>query len=188
MEELGPVHVVGPDDAERRRVVESLEALEVRVHDTVDAARSALDDERRLVILTGTVPCPAVLELARRIVDEDRSWILVRAGEEVEGEPAFRPVSSGFAVEAGRVPDALAARDEEQPIFDLLEVLRIVARVRHDINNPLTAGLAETQLLLMDVEDEETREALETVQRQLQRIQELVQTLTRLRRPARRIG
>jgi len=43
--------------------------------------------------------------------------------------------------------------------------------------------MAETQLLLMDVEDGEVRESLETVQRQIRRIRDLVAELSVLRPP-----
>ena len=60
-------------------------------------------------------------------------------------------------------------------------LLRIASRARHDINNPLTAATAETQLLLMDVEDGEVRTALEAIEEQLRRIRDLTAGLTRVR-------
>jgi len=71
--------------------------------------------------------------------------------------------------------------EEGEPILSLRTVLRIVAKSRHDINNPLTAGLAETQLLLMDVEDPEIRAPLEVIETQLRRIRDLVSDLGRIR-------
>jgi signal transduction histidine kinase len=78
-----------------------------------------------------------------------------------------------------------AARpDSVAPVLELGVVLRHVARARHDINNPLTSALAETQLLLMDVDEGELRESLETIQRQIRRIRDLVAELSVLRPPA----
>lgn len=71
--------------------------------------------------------------------------------------------------------------EEGRPVPCLPTVLRIVARARHDINNPLTAAMAETQLLLMDAEDGEVRTALEAIEEQLRRIRDLTSDLTRFR-------
>jgi signal transduction histidine kinase len=65
-------------------------------------------------------------------------------------------------------------------------LLRDLARIRHDINNPLTAAFAEIQLLLMDAEPEsETAEALSIVEAQLYRIRDLAAELTSFRAPVR---
>lgn len=97
------------------------------------------------------------------------------------------PLSLGFREEF----DALLARlDRENretvehvPLLELRTVLSEVARARHDINNPLTAALAETQLLLMDIEEGEVREAVLVVERQLRRIRDLVARLSSIRPP-----
>lgn len=72
-----------------------------------------------------------------------------------------------------------AARDDE-----LDRVLSVVSRARHDMNNPLTAILAEVQLLLMDADQlsEEHRRSLQTVEEQTQRLREMVKTLQALKR------
>jgi signal transduction histidine kinase len=57
------------------------------------------------------------------------------------------------------------------------QVIDRVRVARHDINNPLAAALAETQLLLMDATDPEMRRALEAIQAQLRRIATLVSGL-----------
>jgi signal transduction histidine kinase len=59
-------------------------------------------------------------------------------------------------------------------VEDLLDRLRTV---RHEINNPLAAALAEVQLQLMDAPDDETRRAFGVVQDQLRRIKALVAAL-----------
>jgi len=71
---------------------------------------------------------------------------------------------------------------EDRPlILEFRRILDRISRARHDLNNPLTSALAETQLLLMDVTDPESREALETVQRQLRRMRDMIQELRPLR-------
>jgi signal transduction histidine kinase len=72
---------------------------------------------------------------------------------------------------------------KEGPILDLHWILRVVARARHDLNNPLTSGLAEVQLLLMDEHPPEVRESLETIQEQFRRLRDMVAELTVLRVP-----
>lgn len=42
-----------------------------------------------------------------------------------------------------------------------------LARMRHELNNHLTAALAEVQLLLMDVDTDELRESYEIIQESL---------------------
>lgn len=57
-----------------------------------------------------------------------------------------------------------------------------LARIRHDMNNPLTAALAEVQLVLMDIErGSEVEGALQTVEEQLRRIRDMISELTVLR-------
>jgi signal transduction histidine kinase len=71
-----------------------------------------------------------------------------------------------------------------EPVDGLLELHRVlleISRARHDINNPLTSALAETQILLLDVPPGEVRDGLETVQTQLRRIRDLVAATRHLR-------
>jgi signal transduction histidine kinase len=59
------------------------------------------------------------------------------------------------------------------------EMIRVIRRVRHDINNPLTSVMAETQLILMDADDlsEEQKRGLETIEAMAGRIRDLTQEL-----------
>ena len=63
-------------------------------------------------------------------------------------------------------------------------MVALVARARHDLNNFLTAAMAETQLALMDVADPGLREGLEAVEEQLRRIRDLVKEMRAVRAPA----
>lgn len=60
-----------------------------------------------------------------------------------------------------------------------------VSRIRHDINNPLTAVLAEAQLLLLDYGegDEELASSLRVIEEQARRIRDLVAHLSEIRPP-----
>jgi len=172
MAEPRPIHVVEPDPSLRDRLVRRLNCDGVRSHGSWRGFEEEVGDE-------------VAWAQARRITDEGRSWVLLRAEEGSEGHLRVRGLSVGFAEGAGKLPSRLAWEETgERPVFELHELLRAVSRARHDLNNPLTAGLAETQLLLMDVSHDETREALETIQRQLRRIQAMIRDdLSRLRPP-----
>ena len=65
----------------------------------------------------------------------------------------------------------------------------LVARVRHEINNPLAALLGQAQLLLrdQDLNDKQRRRA-ETIESQAKRIEEIVGELRGIQTPARRLN
>lgn len=181
-----PLHVIAPSGRGRSRIASSLGQMNPAVHDSVEAFRRGVGDEPCAVVVDvdGGVDSRALLELCREVADGRREWIVLLPEDDGGGGIRFRPFSAGFSMDAGPLSSFLDGEGEEDPPLELHEVLRFVARIRHDINNPLTAGLAETQLLMMDVgDDAEMTESLETIQRQLQRIQRLVKDLTRLRRP-----
>lgn len=181
-----PLHVIAPSGRGRARIAAALEPLSPSVHDSVDAFRMTVADGACAVIVDvdGGVDSRALLGLCREVADRRREWIVLLPEEDARGGMRFRPFSAGFTVDPEPLASFLDGDGAEDPPLELHEVLRYVARVRHDINNPLTAGMAETQLMMMDIgDDQELNESLETIQRQLQRIQMLVKDLTRLRRP-----
>lgn len=188
MDESVTLHVVAPPGEGRERIADALGGVAPTVHDTIESFRRRNQGDRCAVVVdvTGGVDPGELLRMCADVADGDRKWIVLISEEDGSGGLAFRPLSAGFAVEPDDLAPTLSNREDEGPPFDLHEVLRFVARVRHDINNPLTAGMAETQLLLMDLGGEgEVGESLQTIERQLQRIQALIEDLTRLRRPAR---
>ena len=65
----------------------------------------------------------------------------------------------------------------------------LVARVRHEINNPLAALLGQAQLLLRDPElTDKTRRRAETIESQAKRIEEIVGELRSIQTPARTLN
>ena len=56
----------------------------------------------------------------------------------------------------------------------LAEAADLVARVRHEINNPLAALLGQAQLLLREDLSEKSRRRAETIETQARRIEEIV--------------
>ena len=180
-----PIHVVSSDSERRGRVLNALQGWSPTAHESVSELHGPVEEARCVIVVDsgdGQV-VGDVLALCREVADRDQEKLVFLA-EEGEGGMTFRPVSVGFAVTDGELDDVLDPDGDTWPPFELHEILRFVARIRHDINNPLTAGMAETQLLLMDLGEEgEVGESLVTIQRQLKRIQGLVQDLAHLRRP-----
>ena len=124
--------------------------------------------------------------LVDRLAEEDGAWSLFRGGEpDTEGGLELRPIPlpGPCAISLADVASRLRQSEDGSPPLELCGVLSFVARARHDINNPLTSALAETQLLLLDAEDPEVRAGLETVEEQLRRIRDLVGRLQALPRP-----
>jgi len=71
--------------------------------------------------------------------------------------------------------------DYEQKLAD---AATLVARIRHEINNPLAALLGQAQLLLRDELSERSRKRAETIESQAKRIQEIVGELREIQLPA----
>ena len=121
-----------------------------------------------------------LLVVLAHLANEGQEWVPICV---TEGHDALegRALSADRAVPVSALVRRFRDPEEEEPILSLRTVLRIVAKSRHEINNPLTAGLAETQLLLMDVEDPEIRAPLQVIETQLRRIRDLVIDLGRIR-------
>lgn len=65
----------------------------------------------------------------------------------------------------------------------LAEIADVVARVRHEINNPLTGVIGQTQLLLRSELDETARRRVETIEQLAIRIRDIVARLRDVQRP-----
>jgi signal transduction histidine kinase len=66
----------------------------------------------------------------------------------------------------------------------LADAAALVARVRHEINNPLAALLGQAQLLLREELSERARKRAETIESQARRIQAIVGELREVQLPA----
>jgi len=71
-------------------------------------------------------------------------------------------------------------RDYEKRLTD---AAALVARVRHEIINPLAALLGQAQLLLREELDEKSRRRAETIESQAKRIEEIVSELRDIQTP-----
>lgn len=65
----------------------------------------------------------------------------------------------------------------------LLEIIERVARVRHEINNPLTGVLGQAQLLLREPLPTEARKRVEIIEQLARRIRDTVAELRDIQRP-----
>jgi signal transduction histidine kinase len=106
---------------------------------------------------------------------EGRDWVPVLVEASEEGVMGI-PFAAGYQYPLEEI--ARHCRGEGDGALGIHQILDRVRSTRHDINNPLAAALAETQLLLMDASDEDARRALEAVQSQLRRIAILIGSLT----------
>lgn len=147
-----------------------------------EALLRASDVPAGLVLVGPGVPLADAAGLSRELGGRGGSWGVIHLEWAEDGGVSACPLSVGHVQSLEDVLNA-ARPDSPAPLLELGVVLRRVARARHDINNPLTSALAETQLLLMDVEDGELREGLETIQRQIRRIRDLVADLSVLTPP-----
>lgn len=118
-----------------------------------------------------------------QLADQSGAWsplLVATDGERV----SVLPISPGYREEWNSALERMAAAGTPAALLSFRRCLEELSRIRHDINNPLTAALAETQLMLMESDLEEDRkESLEVVEAQLRRIAALVAELTTLRAP-----
>ena len=135
-----------------------------------------------VILPPGELPVADVVQVITACVGAGGAWAPAFAQADAEGLHLLL-AAPGHRYHLDQVADF--CRTGQGDVF--LGIADIVERVRagrHDINNPLAAGMAETQLLLMDVTDPETRRALMTIEEQMRRIRDLVASL-RLPLPAR---
>ncbi len=173
-----PVYVVAPPGALREACLSSLsgraETLEppLRPESLVARAPGVV-----LVDASG-VGVEDLLGAAEALRGPEWVLAVVDGGD----PPSIRTISAGYP--CGLQELALhvdGAAEGAESLLELHGVLAEISRARHDINNPLTSALAETQILLLDAPDGELRDALDTIQTQLRRIRDLVAATRHLR-------
>ena len=82
-------------------------------------------------------------------------------------------------VEGGGRGDAAATEYEER----LTEFADLAARVRHEINNPLTGLIGQAQLLLREELSDTARRRVQTIEQLANRIRDTVAELRAVQRP-----
>lgn len=68
------------------------------------------------------------------------------------------------------------------------EVAELVARVRHEINNPLAGILGQAQLLLREELNDKARHRAETIEQLATRLRDVVAQLRQIQRPVKGMG
>jgi nitrogen-specific signal transduction histidine kinase len=67
-------------------------------------------------------------------------------------------------------------------------VAELVARVRHEINNPLAGILGQAQLLLREELNDKARHRAETIEQLAMRLRDVVGQLRQIQKPIKSIG
>ncbi|HSG82668.1 MAG TPA: histidine kinase dimerization/phospho-acceptor domain-containing protein [Gemmatimonadota bacterium] len=185
------VLLVSTDVDRRARAVQALaEQCEVLEAADISSAMDELSLGRPLIVLIdGDLPDAQVTGLLGSIADPERA--VLWGGEfrlELLDYGAFIQIpdtvaDSVLAAAVARLADvqraktALKRQREHASRFDRL--LATVEAVRHEVNSPLTAIIAETELLLMEADQltAEQRSSLETIEAMTQRVRQLVSRL-----------
>ncbi len=175
-----PLVVIAPPGPAREGLLSLFQSMDPMAADSWLSLQDMGVDGWGIAILGPDLVPEEVLRAVAHQMDESTPWVLLQA-REVRGEWVFHPLSMGPGVTSHRITQVAVAPTEEGPLLDLHWCLREVARARHDLNNLLTSGFAEVQLLLMDEHPTEVKEALETIERQFRRLRDMVADLSRLR-------
>lgn len=101
--------------------------------------------------------------------------------------------SSATGRTANHGPESNAAR--ERSIAEVVaeyeaqldEVAELVARVRHEINNPLAGILGQAQLLLREELNDKARRRAETIEQLAARLRDVVAQLRQIQRPVKNL-
>ena len=83
-------------------------------------------------------------------------------------------------------PKPIPANPEDQVVFyrqRLEDVAELVARIRHEINNPLTGVLGQAQLLLREELSDRARKRAQTIEDLAIRIRDIVAQLRDVQKP-----
>src|SRR6185369_8182479 len=83
-------------------------------------------------------------------------------------------------------PKPVPANPEDQVAFyrqRLEEVAELVARIRHEINNPLTGVLGQAQLLLREDLSDRARKRAQTIEELAIRMRDVVAQLREVQKP-----
>jgi signal transduction histidine kinase len=132
--------------------------------------------EEGWIVVAEDVPCDTLAILLRAVVRHPMRWALLMALEGRGDTLRLAPISVGNPVPSDFVAERLA---EAPGVFSLRHATHAIARIRHDLNNPLTAALSEVQLMRMDSNEA----GLEVIETQLRRLRDLTGELAKWRLP-----
>jgi len=84
--------------------------------------------------------------------------------------------------------ESMTEHDKDEQLaqyrLKLEETAALVARIRHEINNPLTGVLGQAQLLLREELSERSRKRVQTIEELALRLRDVVAQLREVQRPA----
>ncbi len=190
MAEGGAVLVVSGDEKRRRRAARALSELTVRQAADLGAALEQVSIAGSLVaVIDAELPGDGVSDLIGALGDPDRAVLWV-------DQPQADLFRSGALVQVPYAADDSILREAVRRLLELAELKsrlaetggggerlerfsEVVRDVRHAINSPLTAIMAEAELMLMDADElnEEQVSGLRTIEEMARRIRDLVAEL-----------
>jgi signal transduction histidine kinase len=180
MSDSVPVYLVGPPGGRLATVAATLAGSGEPI--ATEGGAAALVAERRPGIVVLEADTMRVGELVGILsaLPEEQPWRVALVTD--DDPPCLRTISLGARDTLGDV-HRHASNPASTPgcLLDLDRALAEMSRLRHDLNNPLTAAMAETQLLLLDVSGDEQRESLESILQQLRRIRDMLASSRHLR-------
>jgi signal transduction histidine kinase len=172
MSDPPPVYLVGSPGGRLSSVATALAGAAESM--AAEGSAAALAQRRPGIVILDAhkMRVDELVGLLSALLPEGR-WTVALATE--DEPPRVRTISLGAPDTLGDV-QRHTANPASTPgcLLDLNRALAEMSRVRHDLNNPLTAAMAETQLLLMDAAEDEARESLEAVLQQLRRIRDML--------------
>lgn len=174
MSNVLPVYLVGPADGRLASVAAALgsDAVPIAAAGAAEAAPALARHRPGVAVFDADgMRVGDLLEILTTLPTEGWTVAMVTGDD----PPRMRTLSLG-------APDPLedVRHHVEDPtstpgcLLDLDRALVEMSRVRHDVNNPLTAAMAEAQLLLMEEPAGEDRESLEAILQQLRRIRDML--------------
>ena len=176
-----PNYLVGAPGPERDQVRAALGDFPIQTFDAVPALLGSTEPaEPGRAFLVGPALDPgAVLDAVSAMAAGRGEWTPVLMEKE-GGAWVARTLSLGYPHPLEDVVGS-GSSTPSSVLLELRAILAEISRARHDINNPLTSALAETQLLMMDDLEAETAESLQIILEQLRRIRDLVAATAHLR-------
>ena len=104
---------------------------------------------------------------------------------EPEESTTPKNASAEISIDSGGRSVAEIVAEYEAQLDDVAE---LVARVRHEINNPLAGILGQAQLLLREELNDKARRRAETIEQLATRLRDVVAQLRQIQRPVKGMG
>jgi len=171
------------------------------IHRTLRNAWWQLKEERKTCLKQSMTLVADARRIIRLSISEDRSRIGARVSPHPSAKAAGVGIDSSYRVTyrmwtssnsmSKEKSQTAADGEKEQELRALVaeyenkidDVARLVSRVRHEINNPLTGVLGQAQLLLREDLSERARKRAETIEQLAIRLRDIAAELRQVQRP-----